>query len=87
MAAMLSLLNGQRLAAGKTPLGFINPTLYSTLAQNPAKYFHQITSGDNKCTASTVCCQYGFYATSAHGSWSPTVGWGSPRFPAWEEVI
>ncbi len=74
MAAMFTLINGARLAAGKSPLGYITPTLYK-LGQNQDRIFNDITSGTNNCCAgnpgSQVCCQYGF---TANQGWDPVVG-------------
>ena len=62
-AAIISLLNDQLLSAGKPPLGFLNPLLYS----NGASAFNDITSGDNY-----ACSNYttGFEAS---------VGWDPVR--------
>jgi tripeptidyl-peptidase-1 len=74
---MVTLANSARLDAGKTPLGFLNPALYSF----PSSVFHDITVGENNCAAAhsdPVCCKYGF--TAAAG-WDPLTGLGSPVFP------
>ena len=42
-ASVVALLNDQRLNAGKKPLGFLNPLLYSSAAAA----FNDITSGNN----------------------------------------
>ena len=42
-ASVVALLNDQRLNAGKKPLGFLNPLLYSSAAGA----FNDITSGNN----------------------------------------
>ncbi len=41
-AAILTRINEERIAAGKSTVGFVNPTLYA----NPGA-FHDITTGDN----------------------------------------
>lgn len=41
-AAILNRINEERLAAGKTTVGFVNPTLYA----NP-QVLHDITVGNN----------------------------------------
>jgi tripeptidyl-peptidase-1 len=72
-AAIVSLINAQRLKMGKRTLGqsdlwflcleaqlfagFFTPALYKA----PASAFHDITKGDNKCTES-CCGEYGFLA-------------------------
>jgi subtilase family serine protease len=86
-AGMLSLVNSQRVAAGKSTLGWVNPLLY--------KYYdsftNDITEGDkNSCGALEVgydsddyyssyyfyhkCCDEGFYPTTG---WDPITGLGS----------
>lgn len=40
-ASVIALLNDERIAAGKSPLGFLNPLLYST----GASALHDITAG------------------------------------------
>jgi len=78
-AAMITLINNDRLNAKKKPLGFLNPSLYSL----GEKAFNDITVGENNCCAgfppNIVCCQYGFNATTG---WDPLTGLGSPKFPA-----
>lgn len=58
-AGIVSLLNDELLAAGKSPLGFLNPWLYSTAASA----FTDITSGNNP-----GCDTDGFSATTG---WDP----------------
>ena len=41
-AAILTRINEERIAAGKTPVGFVNPTLYAN-----AGLLHDITEGAN----------------------------------------
>ena len=79
-AGMLSLMNSQRVEAGKSTLGWVNPLLY--------KYYdsftNDITEGDkNACSGleySSVsgyyhtCCDEGFYPTTG---WDPITGLGS----------
>jgi tripeptidyl-peptidase-1 len=79
-AGMVSLINDARFNAGKSPLGFLNPSLYQFASTQGI--FNDITVGLNNCCAGsppTVCCQYGFYATSG---WDPTTGLGSVNFNA-----
>jgi tripeptidyl-peptidase-1 len=82
-AGMFNLINGLRMNAGKSPLGWITPTLYS-LGGNNSDIFNDITSGENNCCAgspgSQTCCQYGFEAAAG---WDPTTGWGSLN---WEKL-
>ena len=75
---IVSTINGQRLAAGKGPVGFINPTLYA----NPGA-FNDITEGDNHCTTN-LCCQSGF---STAKSWDPATGLGSVKFANLQKIF
>ncbi|KAI0648913.1 subtilisin-like protein [Trametes meyenii] len=69
-AAILSAVNDARLAIGKKPIGFINPTIYSGLF----KYaFNDIVSGSNP-----GCGTEGF---AAQPGWDPVTGVGTPNFP------
>jgi tripeptidyl-peptidase-1 len=61
VAGMISLVNSQRKAASKPPMGFLNPFLYEKSSQ----FVMDITSGNNLCTSNgTVCCSQGFHAMS-----------------------
>jgi len=80
VAAMASLVNAKLSANGGTSLGFINPTLY----QAGVGSFNSITSGNNKCTASTTCCAQGFTATAG---WDPVTGWGSVDYAKFESLF
>ncbi|EPE07993.1 alkaline serine protease [Ophiostoma piceae UAMH 11346] len=72
--ALLTLINEERLRAGKKPVGFVNPILY----QHP-EVFTDITVGNNPGCGST-----GF--TAAEG-WDPVTGLGSPKFPKLLELF
>ncbi|KAI0312876.1 family S53 protease [Amylostereum chailletii] len=69
-ASVVALLNDRLIAAGRSPLGFLNPFLYSKGAQA----FKDITSGGNP-----GCATDGFSATTG---WDPVTGLGSPNFEA-----
>ncbi|OAX32243.1 subtilisin-like protein [Rhizopogon vinicolor AM-OR11-026] len=58
-------------AAGKSPIGFINPTIYST---GFAGSFNDVTNGTNP-----GCGTLGFNATQG---WDPVTGLGTPNFPS-----
>ncbi|KIJ66024.1 hypothetical protein HYDPIDRAFT_87864 [Hydnomerulius pinastri MD-312] len=77
--AIFTMVNDARLAAGKSPIGFINPTIYSA---EFAGLFNDITMGDNP-----GCGTDGFNATIG---WDPVTGLGTPNFPkllkAWLEL-
>ncbi|KAI0321292.1 family S53 protease [Amylostereum chailletii] len=67
-SSVVALLNGQLIAAGKSPLGFLNPFLYST----GASALNDITTGDNP-----GCGTNGFPAAAG---WDPVTGLGTPNF-------
>jgi len=71
-AAMISLLNEARLAAGKAPMGYLNPWLY----QNPDA-FTDITEGTNAIGRGDGPIAYGFNCTKG---WDPVTGLGTPIF-------
>lgn len=50
MAALVALVNADRLQAGKSPLGFLNIALY----QNGPAISNDVTSGENNCVGKTV---------------------------------
>jgi tripeptidyl-peptidase I len=68
-AAVLSLVNDALLAAGKSPLGFLNPWLYS----KGYTAFTDVTSG-----SAIGCHTNGFPAAKG---WDPVTGFGTPFFP------
>ncbi|KIK69755.1 hypothetical protein GYMLUDRAFT_34144 [Collybiopsis luxurians FD-317 M1] len=68
-ASIIALINDKLIAAGKSPLGFLNPFLYA----NPSAFF-DITTGDNP-----GCNTNGFPASSG---WDPVTGLGTPNFDA-----
>ncbi|KAG1738203.1 subtilisin-like protein, partial [Suillus lakei] len=71
VGAILTMVNDARLARGKPPLGFINPTIYST---DFAHCFKDITNGTNP-----GCGTLGFNTTEG---WDPVTGLGTPYFPS-----
>ena len=83
MAGLITRANAKRLAAQKPALGALGPAFYSLFAKKPA-LFHDITSGDNKCTAicepgecrkkRLTCCANGF---TAQQGWDAVSGMGS----------
>jgi len=85
-AAWVSLVNARRKAAGKSTVGFINPTLY--INQDA---FNDITVGDNKCAGlgsrkddgSVPCC--GGY--DAAKGWDAATGLGSLDFDKFEAMF
>ena len=59
MAGIITLINAARIRAGKKPVGWITSLLYNYAA----KFINDITVGDNRCTALSVCCTQGYFAT------------------------
>ncbi|KLO19908.1 tripeptidyl peptidase A [Schizopora paradoxa] len=74
-AGFVSLLNSARLSAGKPPLGFLNPLLYSTGELG----FNDITIGNNP-----GCGTPGFNATEG---WDPVTGLGTPNFAKLRGIV
>jgi len=63
------LLNDELIAAGKSPLGFLNPFLYSAAG---TAALTDITTGSNP-----GCNTNGF---TARAGWDPVTGLGTPKF-------
>ncbi|KAK8006812.1 hypothetical protein PG989_000802 [Apiospora arundinis] len=72
--AVLTLINEQRLQAGKSTVGFVNPVLYA----HPEVFF-DVTAGSNP-----GCGTPGFKAAKG---WDPVTGLGSPNFPKLLELL
>ncbi|KAM5532589.1 hypothetical protein V8D89_013715 [Ganoderma adspersum] len=68
-ASMIAAVNDARISAGKGPVGFINPALYSNLFRGS---FNDITKGSNP-----GCGTDGFPASPG---WDPVTGLGTPNF-------
>ncbi|KZT64883.1 subtilisin-like protein [Daedalea quercina L-15889] len=68
-ATIFSAINDARLATGKGPIGFINPTIYTPEFMAA---FNDITTGSNP-----GCNTEGFYAEPG---WDPVTGVGTPNF-------
>jgi len=71
-AAMVSLLNEQRLKAGKPQMGFLNPFLYAN-----ADAFYDVTQGTNAEGRGPISSPYGYAATAG---WDAATGLGTPHF-------
>ncbi|TYZ58535.1 hypothetical protein PybrP1_009553 [[Pythium] brassicae (nom. inval.)] len=77
LAAMIVLLNRQRLAAGKPALGFLNPLLYQLYDVCP-DVFADVTEGDIACgSRDMACCARSHAATVG---WDAASGVGTLRF-------
>jgi tripeptidyl-peptidase-1 len=89
-AAMISLINAERIKANKTTVGFLNPTLYAyglpnTFGPGNTNFnpYQDVLSGDNRCLSNgdpsdAVCCESGF---DTDPGWDPVTGWGTAKFP------
>ncbi|KAF3764044.1 hypothetical protein M406DRAFT_51026 [Cryphonectria parasitica EP155] len=73
-ASLVNRIVEERLAVGKGPLGFINPTLYT----NP-QVLNDITNGTNP-----GCGTDGFEAATG---WDPVTGLGTPNYPKMLELF
>ena len=80
VAGMLARINAGLLAAGKAPVGLVNPTLYAS----SGSFANDIVDGDNTCTAYLLECEQGFYATTG---WDPVSGWGSVDYGRLEALL
>lgn len=86
-AALVSLLNDDRIACGKPPLGFLNPWLYST---SVSRTFTDITEGRSiGCTGMTWGRPIAGNPSIVPGAgwdavpgWDPVTGLGTPDFNA-----
>lgn len=76
-AAMLNLVNEERLAVGKSTVGFVNPVLYA----NASVIFRDITVGNNDMCDGIV---EGFEAVPG---WDPVSGLGTPQWDALKQVF
>ncbi|WPH04960.1 Aorsin [Acrodontium crateriforme] len=72
--SVLTLINEERTAVGKGPVGFVNPVLY----ENP-HVLNDITNGSNP-----NCGSSGFYASKG---WDPVTGLGTPSYPRMLELF
>ncbi|KAF7909907.1 uncharacterized protein EAF01_003625 [Botrytis porri] len=73
-SSVINLINEERLAIGKSTVGFINPVLYA----NP-HVMNDITNGSNP-----NCGTAGFSAVSG---WDPVTGLGTPNYPKLLELF
>ncbi|EPQ54887.1 subtilisin-like protein [Gloeophyllum trabeum ATCC 11539] len=67
VGSMITLVNDARLGAGKGPVGFLNPVIYTP---GFASAFHDITNGSNQ-----GCGTVGF---TTEPGWDPVTGVGTP---------
>ena len=71
-AAMVSLLNEARFAAGKPALGFLNPLLYANAAA-----FRDVVNGTNAISRGGGTTRWGWPCTPG---WDAATGLGTPLF-------
>lgn len=71
VGAILTMVNDARIARGKSPIGFINPIIYSP---SFVPSFKDVTNGTNP-----GCGTLGFNASKG---WDPVTGLGTPFFPS-----
>jgi tripeptidyl-peptidase-1 len=88
-ASLVTLVNGQRIANGKKPIGFLNPSIYHMAASSHSTYYNNVTSSlQNNCCAGGVgqatCCQYGFAALYPFNA---VTGFGSVKFGPWSQYL
>lgn len=72
--AMITLINSERLKAGKGPVGFVNPVLYA----HP-EIFDDVVEGKNP-----GCGTDGFTAVEG---WDPVTGLGAPNYKRMRDVF
>ncbi|KAJ7731994.1 family S53 protease-like protein [Mycena metata] len=75
-ASVIALLNDELIAAGKMPLGFLNPFLYSPAGRAA---LNDVSRGNNP-----GCGTSGFNATVG---WDPVTGLGSPNYPKLRKAV
>lgn len=74
IGGVVTLINEARIASGKGPVGFLNPTIY----KHP-EAFNDITIGGNPgCGTEGFTCEVG---------WDPVTGMGTPIYPRLLEVF
>jgi len=73
-AALVHRINDDRVRAGKSPIGFINPAVY----KHP-EMLHDIVTGWNP-----ACGSDGFNCTVG---WDPVTGHGTPNYPAMRDYF
>jgi tripeptidyl-peptidase-1 len=74
-ASMITLINEERIKAGKSAVGFLNPVLY----QNADAIVKDVVSGNN------AACNTTGFATGE--GWDPVTGLGTPKYDAMLDVF
>jgi tripeptidyl-peptidase-1 len=70
LASAVLRINAERLAAGRTPVGYLNPLLYGPLSAG----IRDITVGTNDIFGTGVCCTAGPGYDMASGLGAPDIG-------------
>ncbi|KAH8812884.1 Pro-kumamolisin, activation domain-containing protein [Xylogone sp. PMI_703] len=85
-ASLITQINGERLAAGRSTVGFINPVLYT----HP-EVLKDVTIGGSEGCGSPPSCSFGQIciapAFPATEGWDPVTGLGTPNYPKMLEVF
>jgi tripeptidyl-peptidase-1 len=76
LASAVLRINAERLAAGRKPVGYLNPLLYGPLATG----VQDITVGNNDIFGTGVCC-------TAGPGYDMASGLGAPNIGAWPALI
>lgn len=77
LAAAVLRVNAERLAAGRRPVGFLNPVIYGELAST----FRDVVTGGNDIFGTGICCWAGPGFDAASGLGSPEIGQWVPLIP------
>ena len=83
-AALVSLLNDVRLAAGKRSLGWLNPLLYAHADDGS---FTDVVSGVNPGCAVNSALGYLGTGFQASKGWDPATGLGTIVFDKWAAIV
>ena len=83
-AALVSLLNDVRLAAGKRSLGWLNPLLYAHADDGS---FTDVVSGANPGCAVNSALGYLGTGFQASKGWDPATGLGTIVFDKWAAIV
>lgn len=76
VAGIFGQLNNVRLAAGKSPLGWLNPLIYAN-----SQCFQDVNDG------STNYCYKGYDGFAALDGWDPATGFGTPNYACLVKII
>jgi len=80
-SAVMTLLNDIRLHAGKPVLGFLNPWIYQTFANDSTAFF-DVTNGNNYVPD---CCGNGGFDCAV--GWDAATGVGTPNFAVLKTMV